>query len=107
MGRVAELEEGVGALLLLLLAMEIEDGEINVVEQLGVVLDGVTAAEEDNNLLLLVLHRLEEREEQDETLVGLAKNVALLQALNSAELLLLVDVDVEGARAQRDASKIL
>jgi hypothetical protein len=36
---VAELEEGVCALLLLLLAVEVKDRAVDIVEQLGVVLD--------------------------------------------------------------------
>jgi hypothetical protein len=51
---IAELEESVGALLLLLLSVKLENGEINVVQQLGVVLDTGAAGEEDNNLLLEV-----------------------------------------------------
>ena len=58
--RVAEFEECVGALLLLLLAMEVEHRQVDVVEELGVVLHTVATAEEDNDLLLRVL--LEEGE---------------------------------------------
>ncbi|KAJ6438178.1 LOW QUALITY PROTEIN: acetyltransferase [Purpureocillium lavendulum] len=98
MRRVAELEERVGALLLLLLAVQVQHRAVDVVEELGVVLDRVAAAEEDDDLLLLGLHALQEREEEDEPFVGLAQHVALLEALDGAVLLLLVHVDTRGAR---------
>lgn len=62
MGRIAKLEECVGSLLLLLLAVKIEDRAINVVQQLRVVFNRVAAAEEDNDLLLLGLHFSEKGE---------------------------------------------
>ena len=65
--RVAELEEAVCAGLLFEFAVEFEDGEVDVVEQLGVEFDAVAAAEEDDDFLLLVL--LEEAEEQPEARV--------------------------------------
>ncbi|TKW56812.1 hypothetical protein CTA1_6381 [Colletotrichum tanaceti] len=102
---VAKLEKGVGPLLLLLLAVQVQHRQVDVVEQLGVVLDRVATAEEDNDLLLEVA--LEEREEQQEALVGVADDVPLLQVLDSAVQLLLVDVDVQRARPQRDAGEIL
>lgn len=104
---VAEFEKGVGALLLLLLAVKVEDRAVNVVEQLGVVLDGSATTEEDDNLLLLFLHAHQEGEEENETLVSVAQDVALLQAVHGTELLLFVDVDIEGTGSQRDSSKIL
>lgn len=107
MRRIAKLEKGIGALLLLLLAVQIQDRAVDVVQQLGVVLDGGAAAEEDNDLLLLGLHFAQEGEEKQETLVALAQDVALLQAVDRAVLLLLVDIDVERARSQRDSSQIL
>jgi hypothetical protein len=60
--RIAELEECVSSLLLLLLAVKIQNRAIDVVQKLGVVFDGITAAEEDNDLLLLGLHFSEEGE---------------------------------------------
>ena len=105
LGGVAELEEGVGALLLLLLAVEIENLEVDVLEELGVVLDGVAGGEEDDDLLLL--HLLEEGEEEKETLVGVDYDVALIQTLDCAELLLLVDVHVQGTGTERDTREIL
>lgn len=53
---VAKLKEGIRSLLLLLLAMKIQHGAVDIVEQLGVIFDGIAAAEEDNHLLLLLLH---------------------------------------------------
>lgn len=94
MRRVAKLKERVGPLLLLLLAVQVQHRAVNVVEQLGVVLDAVAAAEEDNDLLLLGLHFSQERKEQEEALVALAQDIALLQPVDGAVLLLLVDVDV-------------
>ena len=63
--RVAEFKECIGALLLLLLAVEVEHRQVDVVEELRVVLHTVTTAEEDNDLLLRVL--LEEGEEEPES----------------------------------------
>ena len=105
LGGVAELEEGVGALLLLLLAVEIEHLEIDVLQEFRVVLDRVAGREEDDDLLLL--HLLEEGEQEQETLIGVDNHVALIQTLDCAELLLLVDVDVQGAGTERDAGEIL
>jgi hypothetical protein len=51
---VAELKEGVGSFLLLLLAVQIQDRKVDVVEKLRVVLDAVAAREEHDNLLLQV-----------------------------------------------------
>jgi hypothetical protein len=59
---VAELEEGIGSLLLFLLAVKIQDGAVNVVEELGIVFDRVATTEEDNDLLLLSLHSSQEGE---------------------------------------------
>jgi hypothetical protein len=51
---IAELEESIGPLLLLLLSVQFQNGEIDVVQKLGMVLDAAAAREEDNNLLLEV-----------------------------------------------------
>jgi hypothetical protein len=59
---VTELEESVGAFLLLLLAVQLQHGKVNVVEELCMVLDAVAAGEEDNDLLLEIA--LEEREQE-------------------------------------------
>ena len=90
---VAEFEESVCTLLLLLLAVQVQNGQIDVVEEFGVVLDTVTRREEDDDLLLGVL--LEECEQQLEPHVTLADDVTLLETGDSAVLLLVVDVDVQ------------
>lgn len=92
--RVAKFEKCIGTLLLLLFAVEIQHGAVNVVEKLGIVLDRGTAAEEYNDLLLLGLHSSQEGEEQNESLVGVTENIALFQSINCAKLLFFVDVDV-------------
>ena len=105
LGRVAELEEGVGPLLLLLLSVQVQHRQVDVVEQLGVVLDAVAAGEEDDDLLPEVA--LEEGEQKQEALVRVADDVALLEAFDGAVLLPVVDVDVQRARPQRDAREVL
>jgi hypothetical protein len=57
---IAEFEEGVGPLLLLLLAVQFQNGEVDIVQKLCVVLDAVAAGEEDHDLL--APHLLQERE---------------------------------------------
>jgi hypothetical protein len=64
---VAEFKECVSALLLLLLAMQVQHRQINVVQQLCVVLDAIAARKEDDDFLLQVA--LEEGEEQQKALV--------------------------------------
>src|SRR6202000_162338 len=63
-GGVAELEECVCSFLLFEVAVQFENREVDVVEQLAVILDAVATAHEDNDLLLEVA--LEEGEEQEE-----------------------------------------
>jgi hypothetical protein len=58
---VTELEEGVGSLLLLLLAVEVKDRKVDIVEEFSMVFHTSAATEEDNDLLLKIA--LEEREE--------------------------------------------
>lgn len=121
---VAEFEEGVGALLLLLLALQrrdllvlveekggrrethvkVEDRHVNVVEQLAVVLHRLARREEDDNLLLEVL--AEEGEEEEEALVRLADDVTLLEVLGRRRVLAGVDVDVERAGAEGHAGEV-
>jgi hypothetical protein len=57
--------------------MQVEDGHVDVVEQLAVVVDRLARREEDDDLLALVL--LEEGEEEEEAPVRLADDVALLE----------------------------
>lgn len=68
------------------------------------VFDRVTAGEEDDNFLLDVFPQ--EREQQKETFVRLAYNVALLETLGGGCVFLLVDVDVQRALLERDTGKI-
>jgi hypothetical protein len=51
---VTELEEGVGSLLLLLLAVEVKNRKINIVEKFGMVFHTGATTEEDDDLLLEV-----------------------------------------------------
>ena len=104
---VAEFEKGIGALLLLLLSMEVQHGAVDVVEQLRIVLDGVATTEEHDDFLLLLLHSPEEGEEKDKPLIGVAKNVALFKPIDGAELLPLFDVDVQRAGPKRYPGQIL
>lgn len=82
-----------------------QNRQVDIIEQLGMVLDRVAAAEKHNNLLLEV--PFEEGEEEQEPLVLVANDVALLERLDGAVRLLLVDVDVEGPRPERDARQVL
>ena len=102
---IAKLEESVGAFLLLLLPVEIEDVEIDVVQELGVVFDRVAAAEEDDNLFFL--HLFQEGEEKKEPLVGVTYDIALFEALHRAMLGLLTNIDIQRSRLEGDACEIL
>ena len=51
LGGVAEFEEGVGAFLLLLLAVQVQHREVDVVEQFAVVFDAGAGREKDDVLL--------------------------------------------------------
>ena len=102
---VDKLEEGRGALVLLLLAVQLEHGNVDIVEQLRVELHGVARREEDNHLLLQVL--LQKREEQQKALRRRAHDIALLEARARRELLLVVDADKERFAAQHDARNVL
>ena len=102
---VAEFEEGVGAFLLLLLAVQVQHGEVDVVEEFAVVFDAGAGGEEDDVFLGGVA--FEEGEEEEEAHLGGAEHVALLEPCDRAEFLLVVDVDVEGTRAEGDAGQVL
>lgn len=84
--------------------MQVEHRHIDVVEQLGVVLDRVARREEDDDLLLGVL--AQEGEQQQEALVRLADDVALLERVVGRGRLVRVDVDVDRAGAERDAGEV-
>jgi len=55
-----------------------------------VILDAVTAAEEHNDLLLEI--PLEEGEKEEEPLVAVTDDIALLEACNRAMLFLVIDI---------------
>lgn len=105
LGGVAEFEEGVGAFLLLLLAVEVEHGEVDVVEEFAVVFDAGAGGEEDDVLLLGVT--FQEGEEEEEAHLGGAEHVALLEPFDRAEFLLVVDVDVKGTWTEGNAGEVL
>jgi len=67
---VAKLKEPVRTRLLLELSMQIEHGEVNVIQQLRVVLDCIAAGKEDDYLLLLML--FQERKQQAEPNIRVA-----------------------------------
>ena len=73
--------------------MNVQDGNVNVVEQLRVVLDAVAAAEEDHDFLFQVL--LQEREEQEKAAVCRADDVALLNVVGRRHVIGVVDADVQ------------
>lgn len=105
LGGVAEFEEGVGAFLLLLLAVQVQHGEVDVVEQFAVVFDAGAGGEEDDVLFGGVA--FEEGEEEEEAHLGRARHVALLETCDCAEFFLVVDVDVERTWAEGDAGEVL
>lgn len=102
---VGELEKGLRALCLLLLAMNGHDGQVDVVEQFVVVFDAHARAEEDHHFFLAIL--LEEREEKEESLLGRNDHVALFEALNSGIFLMVVDANVDGLLLERQLGQIV
>lgn len=78
--------------------MEVQNGDVDVVEELGVIFYRITAREEDDNLLFEVF--LEEGEEEEEAAVGGADDIALRECRNGTRLFRSVDVDVKGTGAQ-------
>lgn len=86
--------------------MEVQDGQVNVVEELGVVLDRVAGRKEDDDLLLFVV-LLQEGEEEHESLVALADHVALLQAFGGGKILHLFHINIQGRLAKGHPGQIL
>ena len=86
--------------------MEVEHGDIDVVEQLRVELDRVARREENDDLLFAQI-LLQEREEQQEPLVRLADHIALLKALDGGGVAVLLDIDVQRVLAERHARQVL
>jgi len=73
---LAELVVSGGSLLLLLLAVDVLDRDVNVVEEVGVELDLITGAHENHNLLIHVLS--EESEKESEFLSRVDQDVPLI-----------------------------
>lgn len=84
--------------------MEVKDRDVDVVEQLGVILDRVAAREKDNDLLFDVF--AEEREKEHESLVRVADDIALLEHVDGRGLFRRVDIDVERPRAEGYACQV-
>jgi hypothetical protein len=78
--------------------MKVEDRDVDVVEQLAVILYGVTTREEDDNLFLHVL--FQKGEEEEEAAVGRANDVTLSKSRDSTCRLSLIDIDLQRARSQ-------
>lgn len=72
---IDKFEKGVGPFLLFLTAVEVQDGDVDVVEEFCVVFYGVAGGEEDDYFLFEVL--FEEGEEEEEAGFGRADDVAL------------------------------
>jgi hypothetical protein len=103
---LAEVEKGHGALRLLLLAVDVRDGDVDVVEELAVVLDAVAAGEEDHDLLVLEV-LLEEGVEQQEALLGRAHDVPLLEGLHRRADVVVADADVLGRAGDGELGEVL
>lgn len=84
--------------------MEVENGDIDVVKKLAVVLNRLARREEYDDLLLEVL--AEEGEEEEESLVAVADDVALLEVVDGRRLAVRVDVDVERPGAEGHAREV-
>lgn len=81
--------------------MKGQDWDIDVVKQFAIVFHRVTTGEEDDHLLRAIL--LQKCVEQEESTVGGADHVSLRQCSHRAGGLLLVHIDANGARPQRDS----
>lgn len=85
--------------------VQVHDGQVNVIQQLCIELDWIARREEDDDLLVAVL--LQECEQQQEAQITLYDDVALFEALDGRNALVLVNVHFEGLLAQRQSSQIL
>jgi hypothetical protein len=121
-GGVDVFKECIGTLLLLLLALvvsiravrsnqkewgthvQVQNGNIDIVQQLCVVLYRIATAEKDDDLFLEVA--LEKAKQEEEPLVALAHDIALLEHVDGTGRFLLVDVDVQRAGTERDARQV-
>src|SRR5262249_23708123 len=103
---IAKLEKGGRSLVLLLFAVQIENGDVNVIQQLRIKFDSIARGKEDDNLLLP--HVLpEERKQQQEASFTRADDVALLEALVGGKCALLMDVDVDGGLPEGNSRQIV
>lgn len=84
--------------------MEVQNGNVDVVEQLSVVLHRVATGEEDDDLLLHVF--LEEGVQEPEACIGRAYHIALCKSRYSASGFFLVDIDEDGIGTERYASEV-
>ena len=95
---VDKFEESPCASFLLLLAMQVENRQVNIIQQSRKVVNACTRTEEDNDLLLRML--LQESEQQAESNVGRAHDVTLLKAFSCRVIVSSFHVDIQRARPQ-------
>lgn len=84
--------------------MEIEDGHIDVVQQLSVILDRIAARKEYNNFLLHIL--LQKREKKKESPIGRANYVSLCQGINCAGGSSVFHIDMQSTRPEGYSCKV-
>mmetsp|Transcript_59862 Transcript_59862/g.120159 ORF Transcript_59862/g.120159 Transcript_59862/m.120159 type:complete len:337 (+) Transcript_59862:174-1184(+) len=101
----AKLEKSGGALLLLLLPVDVHHGHVDVVEELGVVLDAVAARKEHHDLFVAV--PLQKSEEQQEAFRRGAHDVALLQTPHRRLRFVVVHPHVHGLALDAEAGQVL
>lgn len=84
--------------------VKVEDGDIDIVQQLRVVFHWITARKEDNDLLFQIL--LQKCKQQHKPLVGITNDIALFEHIDRGCFLGGIDVDVQRSGAERDSGKI-
>jgi hypothetical protein len=84
--------------------MQVQDGNINIIQQFRIILDLVTTGEEHDTLLLQV--PLQKGEQQQEPLVGFTDDIALFQHCRGGSFFIGIDVDVEGTGTEGDSGKV-
>lgn len=85
--------------------MKVKDWYVNVVEELGVIFDRITTAEENNNFLLQIL--FEEGEQEKESPIRWAHNISLREGVYRTGCSMILDIDVNGAGSEGYTSEIL
>mmetsp|Transcript_86 Transcript_86/g.336 ORF Transcript_86/g.336 Transcript_86/m.336 type:complete len:256 (-) Transcript_86:293-1060(-) len=103
--RLAELEERGGPLGLLLVAVNVLDRNVDVVQELRVKLHRVARREEDHDLLLLHVP-LEEAEQQQEPSLAGRHAVPLLDVLSGGLRPVVVHADVHGRFSERELRQV-